>query len=131
MLEEIDPYPQIDFLLNEGIDYVGIINKNGRLEHYICKNEISLPTEKREMFYMEIRLQNSMQRDFDEDFGATNYTLIERENSKFVSIPFSTFDVLAIVDKRMNHVSIVNKIKRIVTSMNNKQEPLIVETRSS
>jgi hypothetical protein len=132
LAEKTDLFSQVGFLLDDGADYVGIINKNGRIENATCKNDINLTTEKREMFYMGIRLQNCMQGDFDEDLGTVNYILVERENSKFFSVPFSSFTVLAIMDKRMDHITIINKIKTLMTNSTNiKQELLVMGSRSS
>lgn len=46
---------EIDFfhdksILGEGVEFIGLINKEGRMESSLCKNEINLTEEKKEMF---------------------------------------------------------------------------------
>ena len=79
-------------LLENGVDFIGLINKQGKMENALFKNDITLTKEKKEMFLMGLRLQFSMQSDYDSDFGPVSYTLTERGNSKFVSIsPISIY----------------------------------------
>jgi len=107
---------EIDFfhdksILEEGVEFIGLINNQGRMESSLCRNEINLTEEKKEMFLMQFRLQSSMQRDYDEEFGPVGYTITERENSKFVSIPIVSHTVLAIMKKDIDPTVAINKIK--------------------
>ena len=115
MLESIIK-SEIDFfhdksILEEGVEFIGLINNQGRMESSLCRNEINLTEEKKEMFLMQFRLQSSMQRDYDEEFGPVGYTITERENSKFVSIPIVSHTVLAIMKKDIDPTVAINKIK--------------------
>ena len=98
-------------LLEQGVEFIGLINKQGRMESTLFKNEMNLTKEKKEMFLMGLRLQNTMQSDYDDEFGPVSYTITERENSKFVSIPSFPHIILAIMKKNKGHIAVINKIK--------------------
>ena len=56
---------QISFFANKsslenGVDFIGLISKQGRLESALFKNDITLTKEKKEMYMMGLRLQSSM-----------------------------------------------------------------------
>lgn len=121
MLEEKDFFGQVKSMLGNEVEYIGIINRHGRLEHAVCKNDIDLSAEKKEMFCMGIRLQNSMESNFNDELGSVNYTMTERENSKFVSIPTSSHTILTIMNKNADHTAVINKIKTIVKEIKNIQ----------
>lgn len=76
-----------DSILENGVEYLAIINKKGRIEDTVYKNDINLNDERKQVFFLSLLLHNSMQRDFDEEFGAVNYNITDRGDSKFVSIP--------------------------------------------
>lgn len=117
MLQEMSDFlPQMRSFLEDGIEYIGIINKKGRLENFVCKKDIKLSVEKREMFCMGLQLQNSMQQDYDDEFGAVSYIVIERESSKIILIPTLSDTILAIINKELNHNEIINKIKSMMSS---------------
>ncbi|HMK32818.1 MAG TPA: hypothetical protein VK431_04250, partial [Nitrosopumilaceae archaeon] len=105
---------QSDLLLEDGVEYLAIINKNGKIEDATYKNDINLIKEKKEMFSMGLRLQNSMQHDFDEEFGPVNYTITSRENSNFISIPTSAGILVAKLDKSIHPFEFIHKISAIL-----------------
>jgi len=113
-LSKSEFFTQMNSLLEEGVEYVGIINKNGRIEEAIYKNEMNMTKEKKEMFSMTHQLHNSMQSDFDEEFGSVNYTITERENSRFVSIPISKGILLVKLNKSMDPFLFINKTAGIL-----------------
>ena len=117
--------------LENGVDFIGLIGKQGRLESALFKNDINLTKEKKEMYMMGLRLQNSMQSDYDSDFGSVSYTVIERENSKFVSISTISHTVLAIMKKSINHIKVIKKIKRALGNLENEKpkEKLLSEKK--
>jgi len=108
-LSKSEFFKQMNTLLEEGVEYVGIINKNGRIEEAIYKSEMNMTKEKKEMFSMIHQLHNSMQSDFDEEFGTVNYTITERENSRFVSIPIPKGILLVKLNKSMDPFLFINK----------------------
>lgn len=96
--------------LTKGVEFVGIINNQGRIENYVCDADISLIREKKEMFYMSVVLQHKMLGDFDDDFEAIKYTVTERGKSKFVTIPFFSKIIFIKMKKEINHLRLINKI---------------------
>ncbi len=84
-----DPLSLKPFLSKLGVRYLGIINKQGRLEEevIVSANDFDLSAEQKEMFFMTLRLQASMQNDFDDMLGSVWYNLIVRKNIKFLSMP--------------------------------------------
>lgn len=122
---------EIDFfhdksILEDGVEFIGLINKEGRMESALCKNEINLTEERKEMFLMQFRLQSSMQRDYDDEFGPVSHTITERKNSIFVSIPIVSHTVLAIMKKNIDPTVAINKIKIAIRSFENRNKELSV-----
>src|SRR5438105_3987084 len=97
-----------------GTEFVCIINKQGRIEESIYKNGINISEEKKKMFAMMIQLQNSLQSDFDDEFGPVQYTITERENARFVSVPTHVGILLAKLNKSADPVAFVNKITEML-----------------
>ncbi len=96
-------------LLKHGLECVYVINAQGRIIEHASKNN-PIAHEKLEMLCMSVRLQHSIQSDFDEDLGNVNYIMTERSNLKFVSVPISKSVLLAIGKKNLDHQSIIQKI---------------------
>ncbi|MHB8602480.1 MAG: hypothetical protein ACYC6W_06360 [Nitrosotalea sp.] len=97
-------------ILEDGVEFIGLINKQGKMENTLFKNEINLTKERKEMFSMAHRLQSSMQKDFDYEFGSIHYTIIERENARFVSMPTHAGILLTKLKKSVDPFAFVNKI---------------------
>jgi len=114
-------------ILGDGVEFIGLINKEGRMESSMCKNEINLTEDRKEMFLMQFRLQSSMQRDYDDEFGPVSHTITERENSIFVSIPIVSHTVLAIMKKHMNPTVAINKIKLEIRNFENRNKELSIQ----
>ena len=111
-------------LLEEGVDFIGLINKQGKMETTLFENKINLTKERKEMFSMQLRLQSSMQSDFDSEFGPVSYTITEREKSKFVSILNFPYIVLAIMKKNMDHVAVIDKINAAIRNFESTSKEL-------
>ena len=107
-----------EFMLPEGTEFVCMINKHGRIEQSIFKNGIDMSEDKKEMFAMGVQLQNSMQSDFDYEFGTVHYTITERENARFVSIPTHMGILLAKLNKSVDPFVFVIKITEMIKSSN-------------
>ena len=101
---------QTNLLLEKGVEYLAIINKKGRIEDAIYKNDIELNDEKKQVFFLSLLLHNSMQHDFDEELGAVNYTITYRENSKFVSIPTDDGILFAKLNNSIDPIKFIKKI---------------------
>lgn len=123
---------EIDFfhdksILEDGVEFIGLINNQGRMESSLCRNEINLTEEKKGMFSMGLRLQSSMQRDYDDEFGPVGYTITERENSIFVSIPIVSHTILAIMKKNIDPTVVINKIKIAIRDFENANKKLSLQ----
>jgi hypothetical protein len=113
MLVEKNNLPvQVKSLFRKGVEYVGIINEHGKIEDSIFKNDLNLSNEKKEMFFMGLQLQHSMQRDYDDELGPISYTVAMRKNLKFVTIPILSYVILIVMDEAVRHAWIIDKIKK-------------------
>jgi hypothetical protein len=101
-------------LLAGGVEFVGFISKLGRVIDYSCKNEINLTQEEKETLFMMTSLNLSMQRDYDDNFGAIQYIVTERENSKIVSVPVPFGSILLVMNKKARPSLFVKKILKAV-----------------
>ena len=103
---------------SENIQSVAVINKNGRAieEKARDDSDLLMSDKKNEMYFMQCALQISMARDFDEEFGPVSFTITERENSKFVSIPSFSHIILAKIKKGIDNTVLINKIKKVIRS---------------
>ena len=111
-------------VLEQGIEFIGLINKQGKLESALFNNDINMTREKKEMYMMGIRLQSSMQSDYDSEFGPVSYTITEREKSKFVSIINFPYIILAIMKKSKDHIAVIAKIKTAIRNSHNVNKEL-------
>jgi len=101
-------------ILDDGIEFIGLINKQGKMEIILYENGINLRKERKEMFSMELRLEISMHSDFDSEFGPVSYTVTEREKSKFVSILSLPYIILIVMKKNLDHIIVIDKIMKII-----------------
>lgn len=113
--------------LDQGVEFIGLINSQGKMEGTLFENEINMTKEKRDMFLMAFRLQSSMQGDFDEEFGPVSYTVTVRENSKLVSFPSFPYLILAIMKKNKNHIPVINKIRKVMKDYQNASKELSLQ----
>ncbi|HXX06327.1 MAG TPA: hypothetical protein VEJ68_05870 [Candidatus Bathyarchaeia archaeon] len=109
-------------LFLEDAEFVCVINKQGRIERSTYKNDIAISKDKKEMFTMGLQLQNSMQSDFDDEFGPVNYTITERENSRFISIPTSVGILLVQLSKTIDPFAFVNKMSGLLNRANDRPQ---------
>lgn len=89
-------------ILDSGIKFIGLINKHGRLENSIKDKNFTLLDKISEMLFMSIRLQNSLQNEFTEQFGKVSKIVIEHEKLDFFLFPLETFVVAAIAEKNLS-----------------------------
>ncbi len=113
-------------ILEQGVEFIGLINKQGRIEGALFNDDINLTGERREMYMMELRLQSSMQSDFDPELGPVNYNVTERGKSKFVSIVNFPYIVLAIMKKSKDHIEVIDKIKTAIRNFGKASKELSV-----
>ena len=100
----------LELLLVDGVEFVGLINAHGRLIESLHSKQIPFPMKKSEMLFMGISLSSSLQRDFDDEFGAVKYSMTERKNLKFLSIPCEYGLVIVLMKKSVDHGPLINKI---------------------
>ena len=111
-------------VLEDGIEFIGLINKQGRIESALFNNDINMTRERKEMYMMGLRLQSSMQSDYDSEFGPVSYTVTEREKSKFVSMINFPYVILAIMKKSKDHIAVIAKIKTAIRNYHNVNKEL-------
>lgn len=97
------------------------------MEGAIFNNDINLTGERKEMYMMQLRLQSSMQDDFDSELGPVSYNVTERGKSKFVSIVNFPYIVLAIMKKSKNHIAAIGKIKTAIRNFPNFNREITVK----
>jgi len=107
-----DVFAKIRSFLENKIQYLSLINTQGKIE-IIFGNEIVSDPQRKEMLGMSIRLQNSLQKDFDNEFGLIDHIIIEREHLRFFLLPYSAYVILAVTGKHVKSMNIINKIKKI------------------
>ena len=108
-MEEKDLGYYLASLLKYDLEYVNVISPQGRILEHASRN-LNLSPQKLEMLCMGVRLQHSMQSDFDDDLGTVNYIVTERANLKFISVPMLSNVILAILKKGKDHKPLIDKI---------------------
>lgn len=101
------------------IELFGIINKNGRMVDSWSRNDLHISKEKKEILFMQVALQSSMQHDFDEHFGAVSFCMIKRKKLKFVYRPIGAGNTALLVtstDNSANDFSLINDMCKIYSS---------------
>jgi hypothetical protein len=84
------------------IEMFSIINKNGRIVDSLSRNDLRISKEKREILFMQIALQSSMQRDFDEELGTVSFCTVKRKKLKFVYRPIGSGNTALLVMSKNN-----------------------------
>ena len=102
-------------LSNDEIRFVGIINRMGNLIAGGISDGVDLieTDESRRKLYLQIALEISMRKDFDDTLGKINYVVTNRDNVLMIVMPMSNH-VLLISAKS---TSIVEQIISKVHSM--------------
>lgn len=85
-----------------GIELFGIINKNGRIVDVWSRKDLDISKEKKEILFMQIALQSSMQCDFDEELGTVRFCITKREKLKFISRPIGEGNTALVVTNKNN-----------------------------
>ena len=101
-------------MLGDGIDFIGLISKNGRLVDCNHKNKLNLTTEQKEMFFMSCSLQQKMNQDYDEDFGQVKYSVTERENHRIITVPQDSDTLIFVMD---NYGEFLSRVKSILNAI--------------
>ena len=103
-------------IIKPGLEWIGLINKNGRLVNSVSTNSHKVPPkDQQEMWLMSIALINSMQKDFDEEYGPLNYFMTQRRDLKFIAIPANDCNTfLAVTKNNVEHEDVVRGIEQIL-----------------
>jgi hypothetical protein len=103
--------------LNKSIQSVAIINNRGRVIEKISRFKFSkhFPNHLNELFCMSCVLQVSMGRDFDENYGPTNYYISERTNLTMITFPLDENVILATLDKRVSPITLCSRIIHMIS----------------
>ncbi|WP_299293062.1 DUF6659 family protein [Nitrosopumilus sp.] len=95
--------------------FVGIINKLGNLIAGGFRNEITPfeTEEKSRMMYMQMVLEVSMRKEFDETLGEIDYIASKRKNALMISIPINDELLLISVNPKSSTEEIVAKAIKV------------------
>ncbi|TBR22110.1 MAG: hypothetical protein EPO63_07855 [Candidatus Nitrosotenuis sp.] len=102
-----------------GIELFGIINKNGRIVDMWSRKDLHISKEKKEILFMQIALQSSMQQDFDEDLGTVSFCMIKREKLRFIYRPIGIGNTALVVTNKnndKNDFSVIDDLCKIYNS---------------
>ena len=106
-------------IIKPGVEFIGIINKRGKLTNWIGSVCFCMSETDKDMFFMQIALRSSMQKDFDKDLGMVTCCITQRESRKFISIPTSNDNtVLAITKSDYDHEQLVYDIHASLNDSN-------------
>lgn len=94
------------------IRFVGVINNLGNLIAGGFKEGITplVDNKKTKMLYMQMVLEISMRRDFDDTLGRVNYIATNRNNALMITIPFNQHIVLVSAESVASVEKIVTRI---------------------
>ncbi|MGI0061331.1 MAG: hypothetical protein ACREBA_02635 [Nitrosotalea sp.] len=109
-----------EYLLVPGVEFVGLVTKNGRLVDYKAKNGLRFSEEQKEMFFMSVSLYQTMQHDYDENFGVIKYTITERENFRIVSVPNGQDTVVIVMKGKFS--STIKKVLEAIDHAKNQDK---------
>ena len=115
-------------IVKDGVSCVGLINKNGRLDEMVCKDDLPLSKDKKEMFYMSIKFLSSMQSDFDAELQPVYYNVTQRGDLKIVTIPFGDKVAFSLMDKAENHIPVVENLHSIFNNLKMFSHPLFLQS---
>lgn len=107
--------PQIQILQSVledlGASFVALISKHGRVLD--SSREINLDDRKKEMLFMSSALAHNMCEDFNVELGPVEYSLVERKEHKFVSIPVQYGTLLVAMPKGNDHNALVSAVRNM------------------
>ena len=99
---------------NQGVNFAGIINRNGKLiAGGFKKNSEKYEKEKLFMIFLELYLDYSMRKEFDNDLGKISYMTTMREQTNVTTIPFENELILIFSNPETRIENLVEKINII------------------
>jgi len=102
-------------LRNDEIRFVGIIDNMGNLIAGGISEDIDyLETdEERRKLYMQIALEISMRKDFDDTLGKINYVTTNRDNILMIIVPMNSYAVLISAKPTSITEQIISKVNSL------------------
>ncbi|BDQ30355.1 hypothetical protein NZNM25_10030 [Nitrosopumilus zosterae] len=101
-----------------GVRFVGIINKKGRKIAGGFSNKVS-PLEKDEqkieMLFMEIALDLSMRKDFDNSLGSINAIVSYRDKANIITIPYQENLILLSTEPELDTSKMIRIVQEKIT----------------
>lgn len=98
-------------LRSDEIRFVGVINSMGNLifgEFNACVDLLE-NDEKRKQFYMQMALEISMRKDFDDILGKINHIITNRNNVLMIAMPINNHVLLISAKPNSNAKQIIEK----------------------
>lgn len=97
------------------IRFVGIINRMGNLIAGGISDGVDLieTDEKRRKLYLQIALEISMRKDFDDTLGKINYVATNRDNVLMIAVPMSNHVLLISAKSTSIAEQIISKVHSI------------------
>ena len=102
----------------DGVKFVGVINYMGNLIAGGFKEGITPIGDEnmRRMMYMQLKLDLTMRKDYDEFFGPVDYVVSKRGKITKISIPVKKHMIVLITNKNINYESVIKKTSNIFKS---------------
>lgn len=92
-----------------------MVNKKGRSVELVTRNNtVILPSHKKEIFHMSEILQESMRREYDDEFGKVNYSYISRKKVTIFSFRIGENMLVVISLIPVNPDAIAKKIISLI-----------------
>ncbi len=122
-IETLERRPPLDLIckqiscIDDHIDLVAIINRKGRVEDMIARDDgvnRDLTAHKREMLFMESVLQASMHGEYDDEFGKVKVSMIQREKVLAFSFQIDNYFLLVISKPTPDPIILEQKIASII-----------------
>jgi len=88
-----------EYVLGDGIEFVGLITRNGRLSAGNSPTKFNLSQEQMEMFLISCSLQQRMQQDYDDNFGPVQFSVTERDNFRIITVPQGSDTLIFVMHK--------------------------------
>ena len=119
-INQLDDQKCEKLLEDKQLRFVGVINKLGNLVAGGFRHEV-IPFEteaKRRMMYMQMALEISMRKDFDEVLGEIDYIASKRKNALMITIPINGKVVLISAKPYSVTEEIVSKVIKVFKNSN-------------
>lgn len=121
MSQTVKNVPFDERILECGVEFAGVISKNGRLAYCKTTNHVNLSNEEHEMFFMSCSLEQKMRQDCDDNFGKVKYAVTEREDYRIITVPHESDTLIFVMDKHGAFLSRIKKLLNAIDHMKNSE----------